>query len=149
MNYQFQKHFTVDEANTLIPHVRKLFAEVLALLKPTDELEHVDQTHRSGNGNGNGNGKANGNGHGAVQASHYSTWTKEKRREAAYRLLNALQEQGIVIQDVERGLIDFPSIVEGREVFLCYELNDGHSIGYFHDLDAGFAGRQRLSGEHL
>ncbi len=152
MNHQFQKHFTVDEANTLIPHVRKLFAEVLALLKPQDEEEeHDDLMARATNGNGNGkaeNGNGHGNGHGHSQTSHYNTWSKEKRREAAYRLLNALQEQGIVIQDVERGLIDFPAIVDEREVFLCYELSDGHSISYFHDLDAGYAGRQKLSGEH-
>lgn len=49
-----------------------------------------------------------------------------------------------MIQDVSRGLIDFPAIIGGDEVFLCYELTDGDSITTYHHLDAGYAGRQPL-----
>lgn len=143
----------------MIPHIRRLFAEVMALLATSDGGRLSMSNSESGNQSSaiehtNGNGNGNGNGHHShdhdpniaqISATDYTGWSDEKRHEAAYRLLNALQSQGIVIQDVERGLIDFPSIRDGREVFLCYELSDGLSIGYFHDIDAGFAGRQEIT----
>lgn len=138
----------------MIPHVRKLFQEVHALLRfrlEPDGSGHQVNTEPGANGNHKGNGHGNGNGHHEDNDSRetdYSGWSDEKRHEAAYRLLNALQTQGIIIQDVERGLIDFPTIRDGREVFLCYELNDGSSIGYFHDIAAGYAGRQKITETH-
>lgn len=153
MTYQFEKHFTLEQANSMVPHIRRLFAEIKALLTPPAPPHNAGipvtgTATPNGNGNGHSNGNGNGNHHPAgppaPSPADYSGWTEEKRHEAAYRLLNALQSQGIVIQDVERGLIDFPAIIEGREVFLCYELADGISIGYFHDIDAGYAGRQEI-----
>lgn len=151
MTYNFDKHFTLDQANALIPHVQKLFAEVRVLLKhrlePEESSESQSPQPDIGNGNGNGHGDGQGNGMADLVKvpTDYSGWSEEKRHEAAYRLLNALQSQGIVIQDVERGLIDFPAIRDGREIFLCYELGDGQSIEYFHEIDAGYAGRQKIT----
>jgi hypothetical protein len=55
----------------------------------------------------------------------------------------ALQRRGIVLRDLDRGLIDFPAIRDGREVYLCWV--DGEAdIEYWHELDAGFGGRQEL-----
>lgn len=155
MTYEFDKHFTIEQANALIPYIRQLFLEVRALLSPPlDSLEETGYfigsagSNGMDNDNGNGHKKADGNGNSDKSSpapADYAAWSEEKRHEAAYRLLNALQTQGIVIQDVERGLIDFPSIRDGCEIFLCYELKDGSSIGYFHDIDAGYAGRQELT----
>ena len=50
----------------------------------------------------------------------------------------------IQVKDLERGLIDFPAIMDDREVFLCWE-QDEDDIEFWHDLDAGFAGRERFS----
>ena len=47
------------------------------------------------------------------------------------------------LESVQQGLVDFPSIREGREVYLCW-LEGEQEIGYWHDVDAGFAGRQPL-----
>ena len=58
--------------------------------------------------------------------------------------LTEITDQGIVIQDIDRGLIDFPAFIHGEEVFLCYELSDGDRIQYYHGLNAGYAGRQKL-----
>lgn len=153
MSYHFTKHFTVAQANAMIPHIRRLFAEVKVLMSKPDgtrvNIENAGSKDHAvpvaTNGNGNGNGYHNGMTTQKSSATDYSSWSNEKRREAAYRLLNALQSQGIVIQDVERGLIDFPAIIDNREVFLCYELQDGLSITHFHELDAGFAGRQPIT----
>ena len=60
------------------------------------------------------------------------------------KLTTVLQESGIEIKDYTRGLIDFPSLRGERVVFLCWQLGDGDEIGWWHETDAGFAGRQRL-----
>jgi hypothetical protein len=47
------------------------------------------------------------------------------------------------VKDLERGLIDFPSFKGGREIFLCWEKDD-EDIEFWHDLDAGYSGRERV-----
>jgi hypothetical protein len=54
-----------------------------------------------------------------------------------------LQEQRIVLRDLDRGLVDFPAMRDGREVYLCW-IEGEDEIGYWHDLDAGYGGRQPL-----
>ena len=48
-----------------------------------------------------------------------------------------------MVRDIDRGLIDFPAILDGREAYLCWELGEA-GIGYWHDLEAGYGGRQPL-----
>ena len=60
------------------------------------------------------------------------------------RALGELEAVDIVLRDVQRGLIDFPSIREGAEVYLCWLVDDEDSIGFWHAPDAGFAGRRPL-----
>jgi hypothetical protein len=55
-----------------------------------------------------------------------------------------LQEMDVVLRDVDRGLVDFPSIRDGEEVYLCWVESEEGEIGYWHDLDSGFAGREPL-----
>jgi len=52
-------------------------------------------------------------------------------------------ERDIVLRDLDRGLIDFPALREGREVYLCW-VDGEDDIGFWHDLDTGYAGRQPL-----
>lgn len=59
------------------------------------------------------------------------------------RMLGTLTEAGIVVRDIDRGLIDFPAIREGREVYLCWELGED-AVEHWHDLEAGYGGRQPL-----
>ena len=54
-----------------------------------------------------------------------------------------IHAMGIQIKDFDRGLIDFPHIRDGREVFLCWELEET-DIEFWHDIDTGYAGRERL-----
>jgi hypothetical protein len=54
-----------------------------------------------------------------------------------------LREREIVLRDLDRGLVDFPALREGREVYLCWEEGEP-AIGYWHEPDAGFAGRRPL-----
>ena len=55
-----------------------------------------------------------------------------------------LQEMDIVLRDLDRGLVDFPSIRDGEEVYLCWVESEEDEIGFWHDLDSGFPGREPL-----
>jgi hypothetical protein len=59
------------------------------------------------------------------------------------QLLLRFQRREIQIKDLDRGLIDFPAFIQGREVFLCWEKGE-EDIEFWHDLDAGYAGREPL-----
>ena len=51
---------------------------------------------------------------------------------------------GITLRDIEQGLVDFPALVSGRQVWLCWQRGEA-SVDWWHDLDSGFAGRRPLS----
>ena len=57
--------------------------------------------------------------------------------------LRRIQGMGVQIKDFDRGLVDFPHLRDGREVFLCWEL-DEDDIEFWHDIDGGYGGRERL-----
>jgi|SRR5947209_2492657 len=59
------------------------------------------------------------------------------------RALGELEAMDVVLRDVDRGLVDFPALREGEEVYLCWLL-DEDEIRYWHPPDAGFGGRQPL-----
>jgi hypothetical protein len=80
----------------------------------------------------------------------YSDLVKKKteRDEASARVVETItkiQETGCLVKDIDEGLIDFPSLIEGQEAFLCWKLGEGR-IEYWHGLEDGFAGRKRLDG---
>ena len=58
-------------------------------------------------------------------------------------LVMEFQRREIQIKDLDRGLLDFPALIGGREVFLCWE-KDEDDIEFWHDLDAGYGGREPL-----
>lgn len=55
-----------------------------------------------------------------------------------------IEAEGVQVKDYGRGLIDFPSFREGRMVLLCWQFGEGDEIKWWHDLEAGFAGRQPI-----
>jgi hypothetical protein len=60
---------------------------------------------------------------------------------AAVARIDAL---GITLRDIERGLIDFPALVGGRQVWLCWQLGEGR-VGFWHELEGGFGARRPLA----
>jgi hypothetical protein len=58
-------------------------------------------------------------------------------------LIHNVQDAGAVIKDINTGLLDFPAIREGHEVYLCWKHGEG-DIAFWHDIDAGFAGRRSI-----
>ena len=58
--------------------------------------------------------------------------------------IQELESLGVQLKDFERGLVDFPSLREGRVVLLCWQMGEGDELEWWHDVDAGFAGRTPL-----
>lgn len=61
-------------------------------------------------------------------------------------ILHQLQDMGIEVKDLSTGLIDFPALKDGRVVYLCWKYNEA-SIQFWHEIEAGFAGRQPIDWE--
>lgn len=127
MNHRFHKHYTLEEARKLLPQIRSWLAEARSIRQQLQQLdERLTQIVSSG-----------------ADAGGSSV---HKQIKLLAELKDALQEfeaRQIQIKDLDRGLIDFPAIIAGREVFLCWE-EDEDDIEFWHDLDTGFAGRERL-----
>ena len=58
-------------------------------------------------------------------------------------LVHRIQDTGALIKDVNLGLLDFPALKDGREVYLCWQYGEGE-IAFWHEVEAGFAGRQPI-----
>jgi hypothetical protein len=58
------------------------------------------------------------------------------------RAVDEIEAAGAVVKDLATGLVDFPSDRDGETVYLCWQLGEGQRIAFWHDLDAGFAGRK-------
>jgi hypothetical protein len=121
------RHFTIAEANTLLDGLRPLLLE---LREASEQLTDADAHALLSDA-------APTNGGGAAGRQVGEAFLE------ARRLLLAVQESGIVIRDIDRGLIDFPAILDGDEVYLCWEL-DEDEVSWWHPLDTGYAGRQPL-----
>lgn len=130
----FDKHFTLVEATSLLPRLREIFQQIQSLVDEARQgpvLSHPEPFSLTP-------GRINGH------ASRLPRLSREEITRRINDLVTEITDQGIVIQDINRGLIDFPAFLHGEEVFLCYELNDGDRIQYYHALNAGYAGRQKL-----
>ena len=68
---------------------------------------------------------------------------REQAKEKVTQAVNEIHETGCVVKDLDEGLVDFPSLRDGQEVYLCWKLGEEH-IGYWHGLTEGFAGRKPL-----
>ena len=123
----YQRHFTAAEANGLLPTL----APVIERLRDAkDELTDEEMHAALGEA-------APGNGGGEPGRTVGVAFLEVRK------LLLALAEAGVVVKDIDRGLIDFPALLEGREVFLCWELGEDE-VGFWHELDAGYPGRRPL-----
>lgn len=127
-----ERYYTVDEANAALDTIRPWLIELREI---RDRLETV-QTQLDGIGE-----RARTNG----RAGELDRLAEELVRlaERAKQLVDDLTARGIELKDPRRGLIDFRSYREGRVVYLCWHLGEG-DIAYWHELDAGYRGRQPL-----
>jgi hypothetical protein len=124
----FEKHFTVEEANELLPELRELLESIRALRdRLVVDWEQALPVIRAAPMNGGGK-----------EANPYLS-DLHRINERLRRLI----ELGVQLKDVDRGLVDFPAWREDREVLLCWHLGEDR-VRYWHDLESGFAGRRPL-----
>jgi hypothetical protein len=127
MPWQYSKHYTRDEARALLPMVEE-WLEELALTR--DQLKRADEQMlpRLNEGYDLGGQTVN-------------SWVQKLAR--IKDLIDEFNSREIEIKDLDRGLVDFPAFLGGKEVFLCWEKGE-EDIEFWHDLDSGYAGRERI-----
>jgi len=129
------RHFTPEEANAALAHVRPLVERLVA-----QRREHLDALERQEELEG----RIRGNGGGIPPATLAETAAQVDRiaRELA-QTVDAIGEHGAEVKDLDEGLIDFPAFRSGETVLLCWRLGEDE-IRYWHTVEEGFAGRQEL-----
>jgi hypothetical protein len=133
--------FTVEQANRTLPLVRRIVEDVVREHRRWQEkileLELVASTAASAVGAERPAGAPPDE---RVAAIERDAMAIARDIDAFERELEVL---GIVLKDRRLGLIDFPGELDGRRVWLCWRLGEP-AVQYWHDLDAGYAGRQPL-----
>lgn len=124
------KLFTIEEANELIPEVRPKLEKIRARYEKIAAFRDSAKAAAA---------SAEAGGGGMESGSHYV-----KILYDIGKLTMEVSETGIQMKDYSRGLIDFPCWRDGRVVLLCWQLGEGDEIEWWHDVEAGFAGRQPL-----
>jgi hypothetical protein len=127
MSWRFTHHYTREEARALLPQIRVWLAKLRRLQPGLEDQQRGLQKLL-----------AQGRDLGGERVTHFLRTLAE-----AQSVLREFARRQIQLQDLDRGLVDFPAIVGGREVFLCWEEGE-KEVEYWHELDAGYAGREPL-----
>jgi hypothetical protein len=121
------RHYSVAEANAALGWVKERIDRLRAAREGLTDEDAREALSNAAPGNGGGEpGKV-------VSAAFIEL------RDA----LRELQAVEVVLRDLERGLVDFPALREGQEIYLCWEEGEDE-IGWWHDPGSGYAGRQPL-----
>ena len=122
------KFFSVEEANVFIPQLLIDIPRIQILMKSlTDEYLDVDKARKKVQMNG-----------GSMQGADYLNCILKINY-----LTDELESKGCVLKGIEHGLVDFPCLRDGKEVYLCWK-NPEKRIEYWHDIMSGFSGRQKI-----
>jgi hypothetical protein len=122
-----ERHYTVNQANAALPWVGKRLERIREALATLEEPEQAEAFER-------------------LQSTRGGGYPGRPAAGAVLALMGAatqLEALDIVLRDPRRGLVDFPSIRDGVEVYLCWKL-DEQRVEWWHEPEAGFAGRRPL-----
>jgi uncharacterized protein DUF2203 len=122
-----ERHYTVEQANAALSWVMERIERLRAARVGLNDEEARAALQEAGPSNGGGEP-------GRVVSDAFL-----EMRNA----LIELQAMEVVLRDLDRGLVDFPAIRDGQEVFLCWEEGE-EEIGFWHDVDSGYGGRRPL-----
>lgn len=130
------KTFTLSEAQTLLPVVEALLCRAQAAGVRAVELEQEMQhlSHRI---------FLSGGMHVDVSVAARRRAEREKAVQEAKDTLAEIDSIGVLVKDLEQGLLDFPSVMDGKPVLLCWKLGEP-AIAHWHTEEEGFAGRKPL-----
>ena len=122
------KYFSVEEANAFVPKLLIDIPRIQDLMKRlVNDFPDVRKAREKAQQNG-----------GSLQGADYINCVL-----MINSLTEELESKGCILKGIEHGLIDFPSLRDGKEVYLCWK-NPEPRIEYWHDIQSGFAGRQRI-----
>ena len=124
------KLFTLEEANSLLPSVRPIVKSIQRSHRRLRSFQNSAKLAAEAAENGGG---------GMAKGSQYARLLIDLSL-----LAGQLEGLGVQLKDYANGLIDFPSMREGRVVLLCWKADEGDQLEWWHDVEAGFAGRQPL-----
>ena len=120
-----ETHYTVEEANALLPY---LAPTLLELREKSEEAVKIRETVVQAAATNGGSPKR-------------ERWSRTLARVA--ELVDRLQEWGLELRDVGTGLVDFPSVIDGQDAWLCWRLGEPE-VAYWHPRDSGFSDRRPL-----
>ena len=126
-----ERIFTLGEANSLVPDLEALLREVQQMRRFVLQIRGEIQKARD-------NVSANG---GSPQGPSYL-----KALEYIMKRVERIQQMGVMIKDLEKGLCDFPFMLDGRMVYLCWKLGEAE-VGWWHETDTGYLNRKPLTEE--
>jgi len=135
------KRFTLVEAQSLIPEVESLLRQALDAkggYQDAEQVIHRFSEHVMMMG-------------GVMVDRERALESRARRDEAASRLrdrIEAVLETGCLVKDLEIGLVDFPTLFRGVEVYLCWKLGES-GITFWHGVDEGFRGRKPIDQDFL
>ena len=124
------KIFSVEEANALLPTVRDL---LLRIQRAHNQLSSFQERAKEAAE------AAEQGGGGMASGVQYAGILMDLTT-----LMGEVESLGVQLKDLTRGLIDFPALRDGRVVLLCWQVDEGDTVEWWHDVDAGFAGRTPL-----
>jgi|SRR5689334_4103824 len=130
-------YFTREQADALLPQVEPLLREIQALRLAAAELAARLATQRE---------KVAGNGHLPQDDQRPTRDELDGINARIAERIEEIQARGILVKDLDTGLIDFPTLRDGREVYLCWKLDEDR-VRWWHPIETGFAGRQPLEDE--
>ena len=121
--------FTVDKANTILPKVKKKFDEILCcknnVMDIQEELQNLSDSNCS-----------------------FEKFIKKKQElnhivTSLYKMIQDLEDMGVMVKSVDEGLLDFPSIRYDKEIWLCWKFGE-NKVKFWHGKDEGFMGRKPI-----
>ncbi len=127
------RYFTLEEANAALVELRPLAERMVELRR---ELVEAQSTRAALGAQVGTNG-------GDLTPSDFAEADEELEQAASAlaECIERIQAAGVLIKDLDRGLLDFPSLREGEEVLLCWHVGEDE-IRYWHGLEEGFQGRK-------
>ncbi len=130
-----KKYYTVGEANACLPLVRAIVRDITAMARGWRERQERLNRLQPGK-------------RGTLSEAHQEELIQvhaeyERDQEHMREYEQELKKLGVELKDYFTGLIDFPAWMDGREVYLCWRLGEA-DVTHWHELEAGFAGRQKL-----
>ncbi|MEX0818258.1 MAG: DUF2203 domain-containing protein [Pirellulaceae bacterium] len=138
--YTPTKIFTVEQANARLPLVRAIVKDLMQLATELSERrDRLSQLARNRTGGSTDVYRA--------EVEHVEQQLeKDSERIADY--LSELLELGVEPKSALAGLVDFPAVIDGKLAYLCWKYGEPELL-YWHDLEAGFAGRQSLTADSV